>query len=86
VTQAGLTAEPAASNSDAVSRSRFSAAATASDGLTVAGSTLAIVAVTVVAFSVGSATTRSISFVVERRFGVLPCFIVSASTVVSSFV
>jgi hypothetical protein len=48
VSQTGLTADPAASRSDAVSWSTFSAAAAANEGLTVAGSAFALASVTII--------------------------------------
>ena len=86
VSQTGFTAEPAASSNDDFSCSTFSAAAAASDGLTVAGSALATV-LTVGRPSLstsGSVATRKTGSSVEWRFGVLPRRSVSASTVSSS--
>jgi hypothetical protein len=66
----------------------FSAAATASDGLTVAGSALAIVLVALVAAfsSAGTEMTRNIGPAFAGCFGVRPCRSVSASTVASNLV
>jgi hypothetical protein len=60
VSQTGFTAEPAASSSEVFSCSTFSAAATASDGLTLAGSARATVPEVGVASrsTAGSVTTR----------------------------
>jgi hypothetical protein len=88
VSQTGFTAVPAASSSEAFSCSTFSAAATASNGLTVAGSAFVAVAASAVATgsSGASETTRKPDSLCACFFGVRPCRIVSASTVSRSFV
>jgi len=89
VSQTGFTAEPAASRSDDVSWSTFSAAAAANEGLTAAGSAFAFAVMTVVVASsiVGcSVMMRSVCPFVTRPLGVRPCRIVSGSVVASSLV
>ena len=78
MSQTGLTADPAASSSDAVNCSTFSAAAEASDGRTVAGS--AAVVVTVVGSGSASTITRNAGSFSVRFFGILPWRRLSAST------
>ena len=67
VSQTGFTAEPAASSSDDVSCSTFSAAAAASDGLTLEGSAWATVLVIGVTSgsTAGSVMTRKTGSSVE---------------------
>src|SRR6478735_2322667 len=86
VSHTGFTAEPAASSSDVVNCSTFSAAATASDGRTDAGSAIVTVALLVATSSSTGASGIKCStcLLLERFFGVRPCFIVSASTLASS--
>jgi hypothetical protein len=85
VSQTGLTADPAASSSDAVSCCTFAVAAAARDGLTVAGSAFVGVVSTVVSTSaVGAETMRNTGLAAARFFGVRPCRSISASTVASS--
>src|SRR5262249_24976926 len=65
---------------------RFSAAAAASDGLTVAGWALALAAAVVVGSIIGSVTPRRADALRPRFFGIRPCRRLSASTGPSSYV
>jgi hypothetical protein len=81
-----LTADPAASSNDAFNASTFSAAAAASNGLTLAGSALAIAVSVAAGSTIGSVTTLRPDAMTPRLFGIRPRRRLSASTVPSSFV
>jgi hypothetical protein len=87
LSQTCLTADPAASSSDAVNASMFSAAAAASDGRPLAGSAVVTGEAADTGDSTrGSETIRNSGSVTACLFGTRPCRNACASTVSSSFV